>query len=68
VLRHTPDAVGMNYMLWGSVVITESVKQKFGVNYAARNIRGLIRRIEFSSQNPIKIAYTWGFAKGKVLA
>jgi transposase len=57
LLTQTPDEVGMDYTLWNSVVITEFVKKKFGVAYAERSMRDLMRRMGFSSQKPIKRAY-----------
>lgn len=65
VLNHSPDEVGMDYTLWNSVVIAEFVKQEFGVNYAARSIRDLMRRMGFSSQKPMKMAYERDPAKVK---
>ncbi len=65
VLTQTPDEVGMDYTLWNSVVITEFVKKEFGVNYAARSMRDLMRRMGFSSQKPMKRAYERDPAKVK---
>jgi transposase len=65
VLSRTPDEVGMDFTLWNSRVITEFVKKEFGVEYAARSMRDLMRRMGFSSQKPMKRAYERDPAKVK---
>jgi transposase len=57
LLTQTPDEKGMDYTLWNSVVIAEFVRKEFGVHYAARSMRDLMKRMGFSSQKPIKMAY-----------
>ena len=57
VLSCTPDELGMHYTLWNSNVIKEFVEIQWGVFYASRSVRNLMRRMGFSSQKPIKRAY-----------
>jgi transposase len=66
LLMQTPDEVGMDYTLWNSKVITEFVRKEFGVTYAARSMRDVMKRMGFSCQKPIKRAYERDPAKVKI--
>lgn len=57
LLCKTPDELSLPYTLWNSKAITTFIEQRFGVTYSGRGIRGLIKRLGFSSQKPIKQAY-----------
>lgn len=57
LLSSTPDELGMKHTLWNSRVIAKFIEAKWGVVYAARSIRDLMKRLGFSSQKPIKKAY-----------
>ncbi|WP_131784112.1 helix-turn-helix domain-containing protein [Legionella gresilensis] len=45
------------YTLWNSKAITRLIEKRFGVRYSGRGMRGLLKRLGFSSQKPIKRAY-----------
>jgi transposase len=57
VLHHNPDELGLEHTLWTSRVISKYLSQSFCVNYSGRGIRNLMKRLGFSSQKPIKMAY-----------
>ena len=57
MLNQTPDELSLPSILWNSKAITELVDKKFGIRYSGRGMRGLLKRLGFSSQKPIKRAY-----------
>ena len=57
LLCKLPDELSLPYTLWNSKSISAFIEKRFGVTYSGRGIRGLIKRLGFSSQKPIKQAY-----------
>lgn len=57
LLNQTPDELSLPYTLWNSKAITDLIEDKFGIRYSGRGMRGLLKRLGFSSQKPIKRAY-----------
>lgn len=57
LLNQTPDELLLPYSLWNSKAITDLIEKRFSVRYSGRGIRGLLKRLGFSSQKPIKQAY-----------
>lgn len=57
LLTQTPDELSLPYTLWNSKAITDLIDQKYGIRYSGRGMRGLLKRLGFSSQKPIKRAY-----------
>jgi transposase len=57
LLNQTPDELSLPYSLWNSRAITHLIEKRFDVRYSGRGMRGLLKRLGFSSQKPIKQAY-----------
>lgn len=66
ILSNTPDSVGLNYTLWNSKAVHEYISSKYSINYNRRFVRKIMRRLGFTAQKPIKLAYQRNPEKIKV--
>lgn len=57
ILSYTPDQLGLDHTLWTSKVVNKYLQKKFSIAYSGRGMRKLMKRLGFSSQKPIKLAY-----------
>lgn len=54
---NTPDRLNLPFALWTREAVRQVIKQRYGIDLPLRTITEYLKRWDFTSQKPIKIAY-----------
>ncbi len=65
VEKSTPEAHGLNCVLWTRKAVRELIERKFKVRYALRTMSDILKKWQFTPQKPTKIAIQQDISKVK---
>jgi transposase/bacterioferritin-associated ferredoxin len=57
IRRHTPDELGLPFVLWSRPAVRELILRRFGVRLAVRTMGSYLARWGFTAQKPLRRAY-----------